>query len=183
MAIDTNLFLTLRGFVGQSALGDAIVIFFAEYFAYALVAAFCPLLLLSKYATRKKIEIFLTVCLSVVISRFVVTEIIRLFCHRLRPFAAYGFHPLIPENAYSFPSGHAAFFFAMGAAIFCYNKKWGFGFFAAAVIMGIARVMAGVHYPSDILGGMVVGTLTAAIVYSALSRLTVFKSGAVLIKK
>ena len=50
-------------------------------------------------------------------------------------------------------------------AIYFYNKKWGIVFFVAAILMALARIVAGVHYPLDILGGAAVGILSAYAVF------------------
>ena len=72
---------------------------------------------------------------------------------------------MVAENHCSFPSGHAAFFFALAMAVYFYNKKWGTWFFATAILITVARVIAGVHYPPDILGGAVIGIMVAYIVF------------------
>lgn len=140
------------------------IIFFAKYFPYAVVLAFLILLFYSSYEKREKIKIFWTALFSTAIVRFGVTELIRFFYHRPRPFVAYDTLPLFPEQSWSFPSGHAAFFFALATALYFYNKKWGAWFFLAATVISIARVIAGVHYPSDILGGALVGIAVAYVV-------------------
>ena len=65
----------------------------------------------------------------------------------------------------SFPSGHALFFFAIGYMIYLYDKKWGYFFLFLAILMGVARVMVGMHYPLDILGGAIIGMLVAFYFY------------------
>ncbi len=55
--------------------------------------------------------------------------------------------------------------FAMAMAIYFYNRAWGIGLMAAGVIIGAARVAGGVHYPSDIIGGVIVGLLTGLLVH------------------
>ncbi len=70
----------------------------------------------------------------------------------------------IYEKNWSFPSGHAAFFFALSTAVYFYNKKWGVFFFIASSLLSIGRIMGGVHYPSDILGGAIIGVLCAYLV-------------------
>jgi len=57
----------------------------------------------------------------------------------------------------SFPSGHAAFFSAVAVAVYHYHRKLGALFVLATVGIGISRIIAGVHYPVDILGGFVLG--------------------------
>ena len=162
MTLDTQLLYFLNGFVGKSALLDNTFLFLASYLPYLLVAAFLLLLYLSSYSKRNKLYIFCVTTASALIARFGVTELIRFFYHRPRPFMVYPqIHALFVDNEWSFPSGHATFFFAMAAAIYLYNKKWGIGFFIATLAVTISRVVAGVHYPSDILGGMIIGILVA----------------------
>ena len=61
----------------------------------------------------------------------------------------------------SFPSGHASFIFALAAAVLFYYPKISILFFIAAILTGLGRIIAGVHYPSDILAGAVIGIITA----------------------
>jgi undecaprenyl-diphosphatase len=94
---------------------------------------------------------------------------------RPRPFVALpDIHPLIAtlpsENLQSFPSGHALFFFAIATVLFCFNKRVGVLAFIAAAVMAIARVYVGVHWPSDILGGAVIGMLTGWLAYAWYAR-------------
>lgn len=143
---------------------DATIIFFAKYFPYAVVLVFLALLFCSSYEKREKIKIFWLALLATAIARFGAVELIRFFYHRPRPFVAFNTEPLFAENSWSFPSGHAAFFFALATTLYFYNKKWGVWFFLAAIIISVARVIAGVHYPSDILGGALVGIAVAYVV-------------------
>ena len=93
-------------------------------------------------------------------------EVIRFFFHRPRPFVDNpAIVSLLNETSYSFPSGHAAFFFALSTVIFLYNRRWGVWFFIMSAAIGLARIMAGVHYPSDILGGAMLGGLVGFAVH------------------
>ncbi len=157
MPIDVDLFFFLRSFAGGLYYSDAIIIFFAEYLAYILVALFLFLLLYSNHSKRERIYAFLLAAISTAIARGLLVELIRFFYHRPRPYLTFHLQPLFVENSYSFPSAHAAFFFAVSTVVYTYNKKWGIFFFAASTLMCIARVISGVHYPSDIIGGMIVG--------------------------
>ena len=165
MALDIKIFYLLNNLAGKFPVFDALVIFLADYFQYFLIIFFLWFLFFSAYSRREKIRIFLVTAISVIISRLGIVTLIRLFYHRPRPFMVYQVHQLTAENQYSFPSGHAAFFFAMAAAIYLYNKKWGAGFFAAAILMTVSRITAGVHYPTDILGGAIVGMASAYAVF------------------
>ena len=163
--LDINFFYFFNNLAGRSRFFDALVVFLAGYFQYLLIAIFLLLLFFSKYAKREKLRIFWITVVSTIVARFGVTELIRFFYHRLRPFVTYQAHQLLSGNEWSFPSGHSAFFFAMATAIYLYNKKWGIGFFLAAILMNISRVIAGVHYPSDINGGAIIGIIVAYVVF------------------
>lgn len=176
MSLDLQFFWFLNNMAGHSRIFDWIIIFLAEYLAYVLVAVFLALLFFSAYRKKKKIHILLTTTIaSVILSRFVIVEIIRFFYHHPRPFMVMQVHQLIPESSWSFPSGHATFFFAMAMAIWLYNKKWGVWFFIAAILMCICRVIAGVHYPSDILGGFILGVIVAYGVYYLVEKVKIFR--------
>lgn len=165
MSLDVNLFFYLNSFAGKSQIFDGLIVFFSAYLQYLLAVVFLLFLFFSAHPKRKKSYIFWTTACSIIIARFGITEIIRIFYQRPRPFMTYQVHQLLAENEWSFPSGHAAFFFAMAAAIYFYNKKWGIGFFLAAMVISISRIIAGVHYPSDIIGGMLVGVAVAYLVF------------------
>ena len=164
MSIDLKIFYFFNNLAEKWPIFDTAIIFFADYFEYFVVAFFIAILFLAPFY-KDKLKVFLTAAISVVLSRFIITEIIRFLYCRPRPFMAYAVKQLVEENHCSFPSGHAAFFFALAMAIYFYNKKWGAWFFAAAILMTLARVVAGIHYPSDILAGAVIGIFSACAVF------------------
>jgi undecaprenyl-diphosphatase len=170
MTVERGLVFLLNGLTGHSLVFDAIIVFLASYLPILLTVFYLLLLYFSSYSTIEKCYIFWVAAISGGIARFGVTELIHLFYHRPRPFLTYQLHPLISDEEWSFPSGHAAFFFAMASAIYFYNKKWGTGFFVATLVVTISRVVAGLHYPSDILGGMIIGMLTAYVVFQVAAR-------------
>lgn len=171
MTLDVRILYFLNGFLGTSTLLDNTFLFLASYLPFLLVAAFLLLLYFSTYSRRDKRYLFWVTTVSALTARFGVTEIIRFFYHRPRPFAAFPqIHALFTDTEWSFPSGHATFFFAMAAALYLYNKKWGVGFFIATLAVTISRVVAGVHYPSDILGGAGIGIAVACAVFSVAEK-------------
>ncbi len=163
-SIDLKIFYTLNNLTGHSAFADFIIVFFASYLAYILPVIFIFLVLRSVHMPKEKISLILVVFLSAAVS-LSITELVRFFYHRPRPFLARGIHSLFTDASYSFPSAHASFFFAFAFSIYLYNKKWGIWFIVATVFMTVGRIIAGVHYPSDIFAGFILGIIVAYFVY------------------
>jgi len=100
--------------------------------------------------------------LAAFLARFGIVSLIRLIFFRPRPFIDHQVNLLLAHQSdASFPSGHAAFFFALSLVVYIFNKKAGFLFLAVSSLMGFARVFGGIHYPSDIFGGILVGLFSA----------------------
>lgn len=64
-----------------------------------------------------------------------------------------------------FPSDHATAAFAIGAAIFAHRRVPGIVVLIAATIVAVGRVALGVHYPSDVAAGALLGIGVAAFVH------------------
>ena len=67
-----------------------------------------------------------------------------------------------PES-FSFPSGHTFSSFASAVTIFLYHKRVGVAAIVMAALIAFSRMYIFVHFPTDILGGMVLGILVAFI--------------------
>lgn len=81
---------------------------------------------------------------------------------RIRPYDLLGFSILIPPlSDYSFPSGHTSASFAAATAIYAMHRRWGTMAYGFAAVMGFSRLYLGVHFPTDVLAGAVIGTVMA----------------------
>jgi len=166
---DLPIFNFFHSLSGKFWLIDWIWIFLAEYVPYFLVLA--AIWLIFRERGRKRIYSFALVSLPVILSRGIIVEAIRFFYKRERPFSALDFSPLVSANAFdSFPSGHAAFFFALAMSVYFLERKAGKWFFAFAILMAFARICAGIHWPLDVLFGAVIGLLAAFLARKTLPK-------------
>lgn len=94
-------------------------------------------------------------------------QVISHLWERPRPFTAHaaGTHLLsAPSPDPSFPSDHAAVAFAIAFAVLAFSRRGGFVFLGAATLIGLSRIALGMHYPSDVVAGIVVGWAAALLV-------------------
>ena len=162
MNIDLYLFNLINQFAGRWVWLDYLGMICAEYLGYILLFLLVMLLAIN---FKKYWKMVLEAIIAALFTDFVLTGLIWRLWFRPRPFVALNFVPLVDQSAKesSFPSGHASFFFALSTIVYFYNKKIGILFYIASFFIVIARVFVGVHWPSDILAGAVLGILTGWI--------------------
>ncbi|WP_194755334.1 phosphatase PAP2 family protein [Aliidiomarina indica] len=84
---------------------------------------------------------------------------------RDRPWLRRKVKPVIkPADRFSFPSGHATAAFLFAALVIASFPVWAPLFYGWATLVAISRVALGVHYPSDVIAGAILGTAIAALV-------------------
>jgi membrane-associated phospholipid phosphatase len=90
---------------------------------------------------------------------WVIASIVKVSTRVPRPFEAIpSFDPLFRYGSLdSFPSGHATFFGALAVYTFLLHPRAGAWFLFGAFLIGISRMLAGVHYPVDIVVGFIIG--------------------------
>lgn len=97
---------------------------------------------------------------SLIGSLLINNELLKRLVARTRPFDAFlDLKPLVGRpGGDSFPSGHTGAAFAFSWVVFrTQPKKYGIPALVLAALMGISRLYVGVHYPTDVLGGMLTG--------------------------
>jgi undecaprenyl-diphosphatase len=133
-------------------------------------------------ARRGKSALLLLLCvgLAVGLSDFIASGVFKPLVQRTRPcFALDHVRLLISQpRSYSFASSHAAnsmaiavvawLFFSRGVVV---EKLFTLVMFCYAVMVGISRIYVGVHYPTDVFAGMMIGTCSALLCYLIFSWL------------
>ncbi|GAA0124965.1 phosphatase PAP2 family protein [Clostridium sp. CTA-19] len=72
--------------------------------------------------------------------------------------------------SYSFPSGHTTSSFAVVGVLYRYFKNYTFELFAIAILIAFSRLYLYVHYPTDILGGIILGLICSKIIIHIFNR-------------
>jgi undecaprenyl-diphosphatase len=177
--MNNQIFFALYSLAHKSPIVDFLIVFFAQYFPYLVLAAAILFLLFHHeiFSTQRPFntlverwkEIFfvsLSVCAAWGLAIF-----FKFIFQIPRPFIQFeNVVPLIKATNYSFPSLHSAFFMAIAIAIFLYQKKAGYWFMFSALLIGIARIMTGVHFPIDILGGYIIGALISYLLIKSYKK-------------
>ncbi len=126
------------------------------------------ILLLCFKKTRK---IGITMGLGLIITTILGNEILKKIVERPRPFDTPGAmldgdSLLVPRpGQYSFPSGHTGSSFASAVAIVLYDRKIGIPALILAALIAFSRLYVYVHFPTDVIAGTVLGTISALIAF------------------
>ena len=121
---------------------------------------------------KKYRKVGLTMAIALILSLIMCNGVMKNFYHRIRPFVTdptlqetelYGIFATIHD--WSFPSGHTSASFAAAVAMFMWYKKEGTGALIIAALVSISRLYLTVHYPTDVLASLILGSLYGVIAY------------------
>lgn len=127
------------------------------------------IILLCFKSTRK---IGILAAIALIVEFILVDFTIKPLIMRLRPFQIHNYSLIIPApSGYSFPSGHTASSFAVAGVLWFTHCRFRKTALLAASLMALSRLYLMVHWPSDVLFGLIIGLSLAYIVVKIESRL------------
>ena len=148
----------------RSPFMDKLMWFFSKIGDAGIFAITLTIVLLIISKTRPVgIEALITLLVTFIIANLIIKNMVG----RTRPYDAYSFlESLIGRQSdSSFPSGHSANNVAVAVAVLLNNRKIGIPAVIAALIIAFSRLYNVVHYPTDVLAGIAIGTLVAVTVH------------------
>ncbi len=164
--MNKDILLMINGWAGQSKLLDNVMIASAKYLIFVVFAVGLACAGYYVYKKEWKPAIYFAVSLA---ATFVLLELAAMLNLDHRPFMDVStLHQLISHAAgKSFPSDHttASTGVALSVLYFTKFKKTGVILLIAALLIGFSRIFVGVHYPLDILGGIVTAIIGTTSVY------------------
>lgn len=144
----------------HTPLFDRVMPFITMLGEYGFIWIIFGLLLLIRRDTRR----FGIICFAALLLNFLLGEIIlKNLISRPRPFTLLPEITLLipPPSSFSFPSGHTASSFTAAVAICFYDKRYGVAALILALLIAFSRLYLSVHYPTDIIAGILLGVACA----------------------
>jgi undecaprenyl-diphosphatase len=178
--MDWLLFRAINGLAGRSVVLDEVFRFFAnDYIVPTVVVALLVVGWFSGEARWRRVVVH--ALLALLLANLIV-KVFNLVWFRPRPFTFNDVNLLFyyPSDS-SFPSNSAAAMWALAWATWLRDRGSRIGRSAVvlAALMGFSRIWIGVHYPLDIVGGALVGILSAGVVERNSERLRPLTDGLV----
>lgn len=166
MSLCTNLDLSILTYIQEFFRTNFLTFFFEEITDLGNGGWFWLVLGLGLMAKKKTRLPGFLVLAAVAASGAVNNLVLKTLVDRARPFLADpGIHNLVNAAGSSFPSGHTGSSFAAAGILWqTMPRLYGCLAMVLATLIGLSRIYLGVHYPSDVLAGMLTGLLLAKLI-------------------
>lgn len=155
MSFDTTILTTLNALALRWPWVHLVAVFAAVPLVWLLVAWYALAFVLRSRGRLRE----LTAILSGSLAGYLASAFIGHLWFRVRPFAAGAAHLIIaqPYVLKSFPSDHATAAFYLALLLTAERPGWWWSYLVA-MLVAVGRVAVGVHYPTDVLAGALLGT-------------------------
>ena len=162
--LNQTIFYYLYGLAHRSVALDALFVFLADDLVWIVcIAVFFYLL---KSGDKRTAFHNVAVVFGAALMGAITSTIFKNIFHTLRPFVELtNVRQLIPESGFAFPSGHTTDLMAIAAVLWNSHRRVSVFVGIAVLLVGLARIIVGVHWPIDILGGILLGSLAGLGTY------------------
>ncbi len=145
---------------------NTLILFGAEYL-YLVVVIFSSLYI---WRQSREMRWKILLCMSIALPlTYIVAKIFSLFYYNARPFVVDHFTPLLAHaNDNGFPSDHTLLSSAIAINIFFFQRRLGIVLLIISVMVGTARVFAGIHHSVDIVGSILISGGVVSLVFFSL---------------
>src|SRR3954454_10937342 len=167
--MDYSLYKDINGLSGDS-LPDHVAKFLALNLPAILVVLVALTFLVPWARARRQRRSGAVLATAAAGLSLLINQPIAHLVERTRPYLAHPGHAhllIARSHDPSFPSDHAAGAFALAAGVWLYDRLLGSLVLVLAVVVSVARVYVGTHYPGDVLGGAMIGVAVALALRAA----------------
>ncbi|MEH7884357.1 phosphatase PAP2 family protein [Bacillus sp. JJ1609] len=159
--MDLRLFQLINQLSGRNWVVDKLMILISNRIRYVYISFLVVFLIKNRFKKRLTVEtggsIFYTLFIH---------SLFKLFFYKPRPFKKRRVGILIPSKMDStFPSKHTLLAFAASTTIFMYHRTLGIFMLFMSGLTGFSRIWVGHHYPSDIIGSAILGSLSSIVTH------------------
>ena len=150
------IFHAINNVANKSSLLDGVMIVISKYGPYISILVLGSILILGLYKKKRRPVQYATETLIITIISMILSFIIGKVFYVDRPFVKNKVNLLIDHKSNaSFPSNHAMGTMSIAVGLFSFDNLIGMFLTFLSIMVGIARIYVGNHYPLDVIGGYV----------------------------
>lgn len=167
--LDINIIMFIQKNMHNSLLDKIMIIITSLGNSGMVWILLCTIFIISKKYRTVGIKMMCALLLVSILGEGIIKHSV----HRIRPcFDMPTVQILIKRpHSYSFPSGHSASSFAVASTLFLNIRKYGIYALILAILISFSRLYLFVHYPSDVIAGIILGILCANLVQHAYQKI------------
>lgn len=172
--VNISLFRLVNDLGKEHPFLNPVFSFIAEYMVFLLALS-----VLFIWFTRDTDNRIMILCASIAfICAFTIGKVAGAFHSNYQPFVELGeVNKLIhKEKDNSFPSDHTILFFSYCISFWLFKRGWSILWVLLAVLVGVSRIWVGVHYPFDVLAGVLISLAVSTFIYLTFPKLKVIQT-------